>query len=128
MGGVAWRKLLLSTLHIVRSSNKTISDEAKETLDTLHGITLSVGGLMQNLEEILVGPRGVKGSSAGSASNSSKVVNWLNSLLQKEFHLLLARSLGVATHPPSGGSGTVSNSPSPDYTTSSDTTSLSTAT
>merc|ERR1711871_1835412 len=126
MGGVAWRKLLLSTLHIVRSSNKTISDEAKETLDTLHGITLSVGGLMQNLEEILVGPRGVKGSSAGSASNSSKVVKWLNSLLRKEFHILLARSLGIAAHIPT--SVATSNSSSPDYTTSSDATTASTTT
>ena len=60
--GVAWRKLLLSTLHTVRATNKTISDEAKETFDSLHGITLSMGGLMQNLDEILAGPRGSKGS------------------------------------------------------------------
>ena len=124
--GLAWRKLLLSALHTVRASNKTISDEAKETLDSLHGITLSVGGLMPNLEEILIGPRGGKGSSAGSASNSSKVVNWLNSLLRKELHILLTRSLGIAPQVPYNLSSTSS---SPDYTTSSDaTTSASTST
>jgi hypothetical protein len=92
--GMAWRSLLLNCVHSVRAVNKSISDDAREALDSLHGITLSIGGLIPNLEEVVSGPRSRTVTSSGSA-NTSKVVNWLNQLLRSEFTLLLNRTLGV---------------------------------
>lgn len=95
--GMAWRSLLLNCIHSVRAVNKSISDDAREALDSLHGITLSIGGLIPNLEEVVSGPRSRTTTSSGAA-NTSKVVNWLNQLLRSEFSLLLNRTLGIVPY------------------------------
>ena len=93
--GMAWRSLLLNCIHSVRAVNKSISDDAREALDSLHGVTVSVGGLVSNLEEVLSGPRSRATTSSGAA-NTSKIVNWLNQKLRVEYNAMLHRSLGIS--------------------------------
>jgi len=100
--GVAWRQLLLETIHLLRAAAKPVHDEAREVLGMMHarGRVLSLAALTPMLEEILAGPsRGAKGgagsssssgsgggsgSSAGGASNTARVVQWLDSVCRAE--------------------------------------------
>ena len=119
---VAWRNLILGCINCVRSTNKAISDEAKDMLNSIHGLTISTGSLMQNIEEILSGSKG-KGTSSGS-SNTSKIVLWLNGLIKKEFSLILSRSLGGQNLPVN--SLPTSNASSPSDASSCEATTIST--
>ena len=101
--GVAWRTLLLEIIHLLRSSTKAVYEEAKDTLLSLHSNILVPGGsgtmvkgvislsnLTPMLPDVLAGPRG-KGSSG--ASNTAKVVQWLETLVVTELDSHI-RSLG----------------------------------
>ena len=86
---VAWKSLILESIHMIRSASKA-SEEAKEALEFLHSSTLALpkhdAERMQpcvtmsanwHLREIIFGPRS-KGSKG--ASNSAKVIQWLQSV------------------------------------------------
>ena len=89
--GVAWRTLLLETVHLLRSSTKVVQEEARDVLFALHAgasgaarWTVSLAALCPSLPDVLAGPRG---KGAGGASNTAKVVQvrvwpaWICSVL-----------------------------------------------
>ena len=85
---LSWKSLLLETIHLLRSVNKPVYEEAKDTLLGLQigsagtpKWTLNMSQLNVLLPDIIAGPRG-KGS--GAASNSNKVVQWLDSMICNE--------------------------------------------
>ena len=85
---VSWKSLLLETIHLLRSVTKPVYEEAKDTLIGLQmgsagtpKWTLSMNQLNLMLPDIIAGPRG-KGS--GAASNSNKVVQWLDNMICNE--------------------------------------------
>ena len=85
---VSWKSLLLETIHLLRSVTKPVYEEAKDTLIGLQmgsagtpKWTLSMNQLNVMLPDIIAGPRG-KGS--GAASNSNKVVQWLDNMICNE--------------------------------------------
>ena len=87
---VVWKTLLLETIHLLRVSNKPVYEEVKDMLIGLQngaaGVTkwtLNMTILTPMLCDIFAGPRG-KGS--GGASNSSKVVNWLELMICNEIN------------------------------------------
>jgi hypothetical protein len=95
MCGVAWRTLLLETMHLLRATSKTVHDEAREALCMLHtrAKCLSLAHLQPMLEELLAGPR--KGSASSSNASSSRVVAWLTGLCKVEVDRM-SRQLATA--------------------------------
>lgn len=74
---VAWRTLLLESIHLLRVAAKPIYEEARDSLSALHGRSISVSYLSGMFDDIFAGPRG-KGS--GGASNTARVIQWLESI------------------------------------------------
>ena len=82
---VAWKSLLLESIHMIRTVAK-VHEEARIALDYLHSggqddrkqPCVSLCQLCGYFEEIILGPRG-KGSGKG-ASNTCKVIQWLQSV------------------------------------------------
>lgn len=87
---VAWRSLLLESIHLMRVASKPVVEEARSALDSLHGKCLSLGHLSLMLDEIFAGPRG-KGS--GGASNSTKIVQWLDNIANIELNFIAQKIL-----------------------------------
>jgi hypothetical protein len=87
---VAWKSLLLESIHMIRTINK-VMEEAREALDFLHSAgsndrkqpCLSLHQLSGHFEEIILGPRG-KGAAGKSASNTCKVIQWVQSMCSTE--------------------------------------------
>ena len=84
--GVTWRALLLETVHLLRSSAKAVYEEAKDTLLGLqcgaaHAArwTVCVNQLNPLLGDIFAGPK-----KGGVACNTSKVLQWLESIVNNE--------------------------------------------
>jgi hypothetical protein len=87
---VAWRSLMLESIHLMRVVSKPVVEEARHALDSLHGKCLSLGHLSLMLDEIFAGPRG-KGS--GGASNSTKIVQWLDNIATIELNFIAQKLL-----------------------------------
>jgi hypothetical protein len=84
--GVTWRALLLETVHLLRSSAKAVYEEAKDTLLGLQcgaahcaRWTVCINQLNPLLGDIFAGPK-----KGGVACNSSKVLQWLESIVNNE--------------------------------------------
>lgn len=74
---VAWRTLLLESIHLLRVAAKPIYEEARDSLTALHGRSISIAYLSNMFDDIFAGPRG-KGSSG--ASNTARVIQWLETI------------------------------------------------
>jgi len=74
---VAWRTLLLESIHLLRVAAKPIYEEARDSLTALHGRSISIAYLSNMFDDIFAGPRG-KGSSG--ASSTSRVIQWLETI------------------------------------------------
>lgn len=89
---VAWKSLLLESIHILRTVAK-VHEEARIALDYLHSggeddrkqPCMSLCQTCGYFEEIILGPRG-KGSGGKGASNTCKVIQWLQSVGSAELH------------------------------------------
>lgn len=84
--GVTWRALLLETVHLLRSSAKAVYEEAKDTLIGLQcgaahcaRWTVCINQLNPLLVDIFAGPK-----KGGVACNSSKVLQWLETIINNE--------------------------------------------
>ena len=90
--GVAWRSLLLETIHLLRTASKPVYEESLETLESLHGRSVSLGQLTGMIDDVLAGPRG---RGTDGASNSAKVISWLDQKARVESNFLLRKSFGL---------------------------------
>jgi hypothetical protein len=101
-GGIVWRSLLLELFHLMRVNSKVVSDDAKAALRSMHHLNphphfikahipcVSLSQLMGLYSDIITGPRG-KGSN--SASNSVRVLQWLEETTQAELTNLIDTTL-----------------------------------
>jgi hypothetical protein len=88
--GVAWKVIILESFHLLRTTSRSVYEEAKFVLDALHrgegppsiGITYLTG----MLNEVVAGPRG-KGSNG--ASNTARTLQWLTEAASHELDFSL---------------------------------------
>lgn len=101
---VAWKSLLLESIHMIRTVAK-VCEEARIALDYLHSggqearhqPCLSLSQLSGHFEEIILGPRG-KGTAGKGASNTCKVIQWLQSIGSAELHASVMALATLDTH------------------------------
>lgn len=82
---LAWKALIAETLYLLRSGNRNVAEAASQTLLTLHrGGALPLTHIVETIDDILSGHPSNDKKKAKVASNTHKVLAWLQSVLLVE--------------------------------------------
>lgn len=89
--GNMWKSLLTQAVHLLRHSNKLVSDAAMTSLVFLQDTSAGLSIVSSIIDDVMLGPTQRANAKGSTCSNTQKVLKWLSGLADFEFIAVLSR-------------------------------------